>query len=44
MVSVMRNLWAFDWKCFKCGWKHYQGARPEVCPELWREKKDKKKK
>ena len=33
MVPIMRNLWAFDWKCFKCGWKTYQGPKPEVCGE-----------
>jgi len=31
MVPVMRNLWAFDWKCYKCGWKKYQGPTPEKC-------------
>jgi len=31
MVPVMRNLWAFDWKCFHCGWKTYQGPTPEKC-------------
>src|SRR3990167_9143695 len=31
MIPTMRNLWAFDWKCFKCGWKKYQGPTP-VCP------------
>lgn len=31
MVSVMRNLWAFDWKCYHCGWKKYQGPTPEKC-------------
>lgn len=31
MVPIMRNLWAFDWKCFHCGWKKYQGPRPEKC-------------
>lgn len=31
MVPVMRNLWAFDWKCFHCGWKKYQGPTPEKC-------------
>jgi len=30
-VPVMRNLWAFDWKCYKCGWKRYQGPTPEKC-------------
>lgn len=24
-VPVMRNLWAFDWKCKKCGETRYQG-------------------
>lgn len=24
MVPTMRNLWAFDWKCYSCGWKKYQ--------------------
>ena len=31
MVPIMRNLWAFDWKCFHCGWKMYQGPTPEKC-------------
>lgn len=31
MVPVMRNLWAFDWKCYRCGWKKYQGPTPEKC-------------
>jgi hypothetical protein len=31
MVPVMRNLWAFDWKCFHCGWKKYQGPTPKKC-------------
>lgn len=31
MVPVMRNLWAFDWKCYHCGWKKYQGPTPETC-------------
>ena len=33
MVPVMRNLWAFDWKCFHCGWKKYQGPTPEKCEQ-----------
>lgn len=33
MVPTMRNLWAFDWKCYKCGWKKYQGPTPEKCPQ-----------
>jgi len=32
IVPVMRNLWAFDWKCEKCEWKKYQGPTPEKCP------------
>jgi Fe-S-cluster containining protein/glycosyltransferase involved in cell wall biosynthesis len=31
MVPVMRNLWVFDWKCYKCGHKKYQGPTPEKC-------------
>lgn len=33
MVPVMRNLWAFDWKCQKCGKKWYQGPTPTKCLE-----------
>lgn len=38
MVPVMRNLWAFDWKCYKrgCGWRKYQGPTPEKCPKCGR--------
>lgn len=32
MVPIMRNLHAFDWKCYLCGWSDYQGPRPKVCP------------
>jgi hypothetical protein len=31
MVPIMRNLWAFDWKCEACGWKKYQGPTPTKC-------------
>lgn len=33
MVPIMRNLWAFDWKCLKCGKKWYQGPTPTKCRE-----------
>jgi glycosyltransferase involved in cell wall biosynthesis len=33
MVPTMRNLWVFDWKCMKCGKKHYQGPTPTSCPD-----------
>lgn len=33
MVPTMRNLWAFDWKCYHCGWKKYQGPTPEKCAD-----------
>lgn len=33
LVPIMRNLWAFDWKCYKCGWKRYQSPTPEECPD-----------
>jgi glycosyltransferase involved in cell wall biosynthesis len=32
-VPIMRNLWAFDWKCQKCGKKWYQGPTPTQCKE-----------
>lgn len=32
-VPIMRNLWAFDWKCMKCGKKWYQGPTPTACKE-----------
>lgn len=32
-VPVMRNLWAYDWKCYHCGWKKYQGPTPEKCEQ-----------
>jgi glycosyltransferase involved in cell wall biosynthesis len=31
MVPIMRNLHAYDWKCYSCGKKWYQANRPEVC-------------
>lgn len=33
MVPVMRNLWAFDWKCYRCGKRTYQGPTPERCSQ-----------
>lgn len=33
MVPIMRNLWAFDWKCYKCGFKKYQGPTPLKCEQ-----------
>lgn len=33
MAPIMRNLWAFDWKCYHCGWKTYQGRTPDKCPD-----------
>ena len=32
-APIMRNLWAFDWKCAKCGKKWYQGPTPTKCQE-----------
>ncbi|HUV42439.1 MAG TPA: glycosyltransferase [Patescibacteria group bacterium] len=31
MLPVMRNLWAYDWKCYKCGKRVYQDREPK-CP------------
>ena len=33
MLPIMRNLWAFDWKCYHCGWKKYQGPTPTKCEQ-----------
>src|SRR3990167_1319608 len=43
MVPVMRNLWAFDWKCHHCGWKKYQGPTPEKCEQCGKNDKIKRK-
>jgi hypothetical protein len=43
MVPIMRNLWAFDWKCYHCGWKKYQGPTPEKCPQCGKKDKLRKK-
>jgi len=43
MVPIMRNLWAFDWKCFHCGWKKYQGPTPEKCEHCGKADKIRKK-
>jgi len=40
MVPIMRNLWAFDWKCPKCGKRMYQD-KGNVCPECGAEMKKK---
>jgi hypothetical protein len=32
-VPTMRNLWAYDWKCYHCGWKKYQGPTPLKCEQ-----------
>jgi glycosyltransferase involved in cell wall biosynthesis len=42
-VPIMRNLWAFDWKCYHCGWKHYQGNTPEKCGSCGKSDKLRKK-
>lgn len=31
MVPIMRNLWVYDWKCYKCGKREYQD-RINICP------------
>ena len=33
MTPTMRNLWAFSWKCYSCGWKKYQGPTPQKCDD-----------
>jgi glycosyltransferase involved in cell wall biosynthesis len=40
MVPIMRNLWAFDWKCHSCGRRTYQGPTPTTsCPGIKRDGK-----
>ncbi len=34
MVPLMRNLWAFDWKCMKCGSRWFQGPPPTHCMKM----------
>jgi len=43
MVPIMRNLWAFDWKCFHCGWKKYQGPTPDKCGQCGKSDRIKRK-
>ena len=43
MVPIMRNLWAFDWKCYHCGWKKYQGPTPKKCEQCGKTDKIRKK-
>lgn len=42
-VPIMRNLWAFDWKCYHCGWKCYQGITPEKCGQCGKNDKIRRK-
>lgn len=42
-VPIMRNLWAFDWKCYHCGWKKYQGRTPEKCEQCGKSDKIRRK-
>ena len=43
MTPIMRNLWAYDWKCYHCGWKKYQGPTPEKCEDCGKGDKIRKK-
>ncbi len=43
MVPLMRNLHAFDWKCYHCGRKWYQDDKPEVCDHCGKDDKIRKK-
>lgn len=31
IIPALKNLWAFDWKCNKCGSRWYQGPTPYHC-------------
>ena len=37
MVPILHRLWAFDWECYRCGWKMYQCEPPVVCPDCGNE-------
>ena len=43
LVPMMRNLHAFDWKCYACGWKKYQGPTPDKCEQCGRSDRIKRK-
>lgn len=43
MVPIMRNLWAFDWKCYHCGWKKYQSPTPQKCEQCGKSDRVKRK-
>ena len=44
MIPVMRNLHAFDWKCYHCGKKWYQANKPEdTCDQCHKGDRIKKK-
>ena len=43
MVPIMRNLWAYDWKCYHCGWKKYQGPTPTKCEQCGKSDKIRRK-
>jgi len=42
-VPIMRNLWAFDWKCHHCGWKRYQSPTPDKCEDCGKSDKIRRK-
>jgi hypothetical protein len=44
MVPVMKNLHAFNWRCYHnyCGWFQYQGPTPTVCPKCGKSNKIRK--
>lgn len=42
-TPIMRNLWMFDWKCYHCGWKKYQGPTPVKCGQCGKSDRIRKK-
>jgi len=44
IVPVMKNLHAFNWRCYHnyCGWFQYQGPTPTVCPKCGKSNKIRK--
>lgn len=40
MTATMRNLWAYDWKCYQCGKRIYQD-KGNICPDCGHKMKKK---
>jgi len=43
VAPLMKNLHAFDWKCYHCGLRTYQGPKPPACTQCGKGNRIKKK-